>query len=171
MTSTMDPNRKVSETLDRLFASLEAGVSVRVLEIACGSGAGTETAYRRLMARRPGRETRLISFDVDLASLDAARRRLAGAGCPRTSLLAADLYRLPLAAASVDYAVAFNIFHAVDRRRFAREVHRVLRPGGALLTCDRVPELPVPHLSMVLDRERLGMIAGSPRLEPEGAHS
>lgn len=167
----METNRILAEKLDRLFAALAEGVSVRVLEIACGSGAGSKEVYGRLMARRPGGDTRLFCLDIELRSLGDARRRLARTGCPRASFLAADLYRLPLPASSFDYAVAFNVFHSVDRRRFAREVHRVLRPGGALLTCDRVPELPVPRLAMVVDRERLGILAGPPESRPGLPHS
>jgi len=167
----MDPQRTLGEKLDRLFASLAAGDCVRVLEIACGKGAGTAAVYRHLMARQPGGAARLFCLDRDLGSLREARRRVANAGCPRVSLLGADLYRLPLPASSFDYAVAFNVFHAADKRRFAHELWRVLKPGGVLLTCDRVPDLlAVPRLAMILDRERLAMLGRGP-LEPAAPHS
>jgi hypothetical protein len=67
----------------------------------------------------------------------------------------------------VDYVVALNIFHGIDRRRFGVEMHRVLRPGGRALLYDRVPRLlPVPRFALILDRDQLALLGRLPEKRP-----
>ena len=83
--------------------------SGRLVEIGCGTGAGTE----RIAARRP------VS-----AAMDLSPRMLALADRNLAPFVRADAAALPLAAASVDVMVLVNMF------LFAQEYARVLAPEG-----------------------------------------
>src|SRR5690349_6188727 len=83
-----------------------------VLDVGCGNG-----AYLR---RIPG----AIGMDLSLGMLDTARPT----GAP---LVNGDAQALPFAGASFDTVIAPHmLYHVPDRRLAARELRRVLRPGG-----------------------------------------
>jgi SAM-dependent methyltransferase len=162
--------RALEEKLAELFAAGPRGAA-RVLEVACGTGAGTRVLAASLAAHLP--RARRVSLDIDPAAVAAAR-----ASSPASSdrdgdgggWVCADLLALPLADASVDYVVALNIFHGIDRRRFGVEMHRVLRPEGRVLLYDRVPRLlPVPRFALIVGREALAALARLPAKDPRAA--
>lgn len=149
--------RELEEKLAELFAAGPGG-AVRVLDVACGPGPTTRVLAAALAAHRPG--ARRISVDLDAGALSAAR---AGGAEGEGAWVRADLLALPLADQSVDFVVALNIFHGVDRRGFGREMHRVLRPEGRVLVYDRVPRLlPVPRFALILGRDGLAALARLP---------
>lgn len=72
-----------------------------------------------------------VGIDFSARMLQAARRRAA------VRVAAGDLMRLPLADASVDVLTAAYAFRNVeDGARGLAEAHRVLVPGGVLVTLD-----------------------------------
>jgi SAM-dependent methyltransferase len=87
--------------------------------------------------RRAARLARILSFDKLL---------LAGASAEA----------LPLAEGSVDFVFSSNVLeHVPDQRRAVREMLRVLRPGGQVLTIvpaamERVYNLPASYVLMLL---------------------
>ena len=120
------------------FARLEPAPGWRVLDVGCGSGRHTAAA-RRL----PG--ARVVGLDPSVRELAAAAERLAlhdrlePGGDGRAFLLAGDALRLPFRAASFDLVLCCEVLeHVEDDRRAARELGRVLRPGGLLVVS-------VPH--------------------------
>jgi SAM-dependent methyltransferase len=107
----------------------------RVLDVGCGVG--------RLMLRLQRRGCETIGADILRRDLLSAQRRLAGTGLPST-LVQADGGRLPFDNASFDFvACTETLEHAADAGLMARELARVLRPGGRLVVSvpDALPEL------------------------------
>lgn len=71
---------------------------------------------------------------------------VAHAGHPALTYLAGTAEQIPLPDASCDAAVLFFVWHHVaDRKSAARELHRVVKPGGRLFVqanlADRMPDV------------------------------
>lgn len=71
---------------------------------------------------------------------------LAHAGHPAVTYAAGSAERIPLPDASCDAALLFYVWHhVVDRERAARELRRVVKPGGTLFVqanfSDRMPDV------------------------------
>jgi ubiquinone/menaquinone biosynthesis C-methylase UbiE len=98
----------------------------RILDAACGNG-----RYSRFLLRRADPDAMLTAFDLSQKMLVRARKRLKS---DRFSHAAADLTRLPYAAAVFDAVVCgWVLEHLPDPRPGVRELARVLQPGGKLL--------------------------------------
>ena len=111
-------------------AGLAAGQ--RVLDLACG----TATLSLVAAAACPGLE--LTGLDGDPEMLARACRKAERAGV-RISLDEGMSFALPYADASFDRVLCSLFFHHLsvpDKERTAREVLRVLRPGGELHVAD-----------------------------------
>ena len=94
------------------------------LDIACGTGYGSER-----LSRRPG--IRLAGADVDLPSLVQALRQFPQ---PRISFLAASGTGLPFPDGRFHNVVSLEtIEHIRDHRGYLRELGRVLNTGGACI--------------------------------------
>jgi len=98
-----------------------------VLDYGCGHGMAAI-----VLARRGARVT---GFDVSAAYLAEARAR-AGANGVAVDFVQADGERLPFAGGSFDAVWGHAVLHHVDLRRAARELFRVLRPGGVAVFCE-----------------------------------
>ncbi|WP_374116449.1 class I SAM-dependent methyltransferase [Hoyosella sp. YIM 151337] len=71
----------------------------------------------------------VIGLDYDQQAAEHASRRY-----PEITTVRSNLAALPLADASVDVVVNFQVIeHLWDQLQFIKECHRVLRPGGQLL--------------------------------------
>jgi SAM-dependent methyltransferase len=89
----------------------------RVVEIGCGNG--------RYLERVDG----CIGMDLSMGMLDAARGRV-----PERPLVQGDAQALPFPDAAFDTVLApMMLYHVPDRAQAAREMHRVLRPGGVAI--------------------------------------
>jgi ubiquinone/menaquinone biosynthesis C-methylase UbiE len=98
----------------------------RALDAGCGSG-----IYSAWLAERG---LVVTGIDRDPGMLAVARRRV-----PSASFREADLTALPFAAGEFDLAVAVTVFSFLDegqRAYAARELVRVLRPGGRVVIGD-----------------------------------
>jgi SAM-dependent methyltransferase len=111
----------------RLVDSLLSGVarpSMRTLDAGCGAG------FNALdQARRNGWE--VFPCDYSELALGFSARR----GLPR--LARADIEHLPYASSSFDCITCFDVLYMFTEERLdaaLREFHRVLRPGGLLVT-------------------------------------
>jgi SAM-dependent methyltransferase len=94
---------------------------IEVLEAGCGEGYGAELISR--VARR------VIALDYDETTVAHVRARY-----PRVEVMHGNLAELPLADASVDVVVNFQVIeHLWDQTQFVRECARVLRPSGLLM--------------------------------------
>jgi demethylmenaquinone methyltransferase / 2-methoxy-6-polyprenyl-1,4-benzoquinol methylase len=91
----------------------------RALDLACGTG----LIYDRI-SRKLGVES-VVGLDINRAMLASA-----GSGRIQRRLVRADSTTLPFCDATFDLVTAGYLFKYVPLDRLAREVRRVLRPGG-----------------------------------------
>jgi SAM-dependent methyltransferase len=94
----------------------------RVLDIACGTGYGSDILIR-------GGARLVVGADISPAALDYA-----GQHWPGFCFVRADARNIPLANGAVDVVVSFETLeHLADPRAFLAEVKRVLATGGCLI--------------------------------------
>ncbi len=96
-----------------------------------------------VLARRGGRVT---AFDLSPGYLQEARRRTEANGV-NVSFVRADGERLPFADASFDRVWGNAVLHHLDVTIAARELHRVLAPGGVAVFCEPWGENPLLNLA------------------------
>jgi SAM-dependent methyltransferase len=98
-----------------------------VLEAGCGVGAQTVSLARK----SPG--ARIVSVDLSLESVAAAKVKVGAAGLTNVEFSQADLFRLPFRSASFDHVfvcfVLEHLPHPVDALRVLRGF---VRPGGTV---------------------------------------
>jgi ubiquinone/menaquinone biosynthesis C-methylase UbiE len=118
----------VGETLCEA-ANLESGA--RVLDVACGNGNAALAAARRWC--------RVTGLDYVSALLRRAGDRARAEGL-ELALIEGDAEQLPFQDASFDAAVStFGVMFAPDQERAARELMRVVRPGGTIALASWTP--------------------------------
>lgn len=102
-----------------------------VLELACGTGPGL--GYLRSRSRT------LVAGDLSPSVLAVARAHYGD----RVRLVELDACATPFDSGSFDVIILFEaIYYLPDVTTFAREVHRLLRPGGVLLLASANKDLP-----------------------------
>ena len=109
--------------LEYAFALLGNVSGRTLLDFGCGSGENS-----LLLARRGAR---VIGVDISSALLSLAAHRLAlnGVGAD-AQFVAGSAHDLPLPDASIDGVLGIAVLHHLDLAASAREIHRVLKPGG-----------------------------------------
>lgn len=119
----------------------------RVLEVACGPG-GLGIAAAALV----GPSGQIVLSDVSAEMTDFAGRRAAGAGLANASARVRDIESIDEPDAAFDIVLCREgLMFALDPARAAREIHRVLRPGGRLAAAVWGPRARNPWLGIVLD--------------------
>ncbi len=115
--------------LDRFLNGRPVG---RALDVGCGTGDLAMLAARRFPSAN------VVATDFTAAMLAKADRRTRGQpGRPRVSFARATALRLPFPDATFDLVTnAFVARNLSDLSAALREMHRVLRPGGVLLTLE-----------------------------------
>jgi SAM-dependent methyltransferase len=119
----------------------------RVLELACGPG-GAGLAAAALI----GKSGEAVLSDVvpGMAAIAAARAAERGLGNVRTAVL--DLEHIDQPDASYDVVLCREgLMFAADPAEAAREIHRVLRPGGRVAVAVWGPPAENPWLALLLD--------------------
>ncbi len=102
-----------------------------LLDVACGTG------DLALAAAAAHPRVTVLGVDAAEAMIARARRRVTAEAAGRVSFETGDLTQLPLADASVDVVLGGYALRNVPSHEAAlAELHRVLRPGGMLLTLD-----------------------------------
>jgi len=102
-----------------------------ILDVACGTG----DLALRAAAIRP--QASVLGIDAADGMIERARSRLASSESPRVRFETGDLMRLPHDDASVDAVLGGYALRNVPHfEKALSELHRVLRPGGVLLTLD-----------------------------------
>jgi ubiquinone/menaquinone biosynthesis C-methylase UbiE len=116
------------------FEQLGAVHGLRVLDYGCGHGMAAV-----VLARRGARVT---AFDLSPGYLAEVRRRARANGVS-LDLVQADGERLPFADTSFDRIWGNAVLHHLDIHIAARELLRVLRPGGVAVFCEPWGENPL----------------------------
>ena len=95
----------------------------RVVDFGCGSGANSIHLALRGAA--------LAGLDISESLIRLARERLAANGVQRTArFIVGSAHDTPFADSSIDVVFGIAILHHLDLQLVAREVHRILKPGG-----------------------------------------
>ena len=103
--------------------------SARVLDVACGPGIVAEA-----LARDAGE---VVGCDITPEMLDKARERCAKAGLANTRFTPGRAEALPFPDASFDVVVSRSaVHHFPDPSAAFREMARVVKPGGRIITVD-----------------------------------
>jgi SAM-dependent methyltransferase len=116
------------------FERLGDVAGLRVLDFGCGHAMASI-----VLARRGARVT---AFDLSAGYLAEARRRAEANGVA-IDLVQADGQRLPFADESFDRVWGNAVLHHLDMDRAARELRRILRPGGVAVFCEPWGENPL----------------------------
>ncbi len=111
---------------ERLIALLDLRPGETLLELAAGSG---DTGFLAAPLLEPG--GRLLCTDAAPEMLDTARERAAELGVANAEFSVVDAAATGLPDASVDAAVCrFGVMLVPDCDAAARELYRIVRPGG-----------------------------------------
>ena len=141
-----DAERGAFHTARYLFAcDLVAGQ--RVLDIACGTGYGSQ------LLSEQGKAAEVIGVDISYEAVGYAARRHSSRN---TRFLAGSATEIPLPEKSVDVVVSFEtIEHIPEDSQVISEFARVLRPGGTLVisTPNNWPLEIAPFHTNVYDRQ------------------
>jgi ubiquinone/menaquinone biosynthesis C-methylase UbiE len=132
------------------------GARPRILDIACGDGVMT------YQMRRAGLS--VVGLDLELLSLQLARRELAkrNVGAPR--LVRGSCMALPFADATFDGAVAMELIEHLDpmlNTTFISEIRRILKPGGVVAVTTphkQTPELRSEYHTQEFSGAELGRL-------------
>lgn len=146
--------------VDRMLDGVDLR-GARVLDIGCGSGGITVA-----LARDHGAAT-VLGIDVEAPVCTHARHRVAAAGLTdRVEIRQVEPGPLPLGDEAVDVVFSKDaIVHIADKDMLAREVFRVLRPGGSFVASDWLiahDDEPSPEMADYLIAEDLGFGMASP---------
>jgi ubiquinone/menaquinone biosynthesis C-methylase UbiE len=118
-----------------------------------GAGTGRFLAF----VKRAQPRLKVIALDLSEPYLDRARHALTSHG--NVKFLRAPAEDMPLPSASVDVAAGIYLFHELPpriRTKVAREIARVLKPGGLFVLADTIQYGDVPNCD--------GLIATFPEL-------
>jgi SAM-dependent methyltransferase len=121
-----DLHDDLREHQDWLLSFVNMPEGGTIVDLGCGNGSD----LLALAARYPDPAARFIGIDASQTAISSAATR--AAGDPRVMLREHRLDdRVPLADGSVDAVYSHNLLECIgDRAAFAREIGRILRPGG-----------------------------------------
>lgn len=128
ITSSRIHARSRTRLIDAMLEGMALPAKGSALEVGCG--AGFSSAH---LAGRYGMRT--IGTDAESDRIETAGRKNGSAG--HLSFLVADATALPFEDSYFDLALSQNVFHHIPEwKAAAREVARVVRPGGLFLFSD-----------------------------------
>jgi SAM-dependent methyltransferase len=130
------PPRDTAYSLEYAFHELGDVSDLRVVDFGCGSGMNTV-----LLA---GRSAHVWGIDISEDLLRLAQRRLAVNGRDgAATFIAGSAHDMPFPDSSIDVVFGIAILHHLDLDLVAREVRRVLKPGGRAIFQEPVRNSPL----------------------------
>ncbi len=147
-------------------SSLGCGVPTAVADLSdgetvldLGSGAGADVL---ISAKRVAPSGRAIGLDMTDEMLDLARTNAAEAGVANVEFVKGYIEAMPLADESVDVVISNCVINlSGDKRQVAREVARVLRPGGRFAVSDVIADDDMDEATRADMQQWTGCIAGA----------
>jgi demethylmenaquinone methyltransferase / 2-methoxy-6-polyprenyl-1,4-benzoquinol methylase len=113
----------------RLVSLAAAGPRTRALDLACGTG---DIAYAL-----SDRGTRIVGLDITPRMIQLARAKHRDAARVNPEFLVGDMMALPFRDSTFDVVTTgYGIRNVPQIAAALAEIHRVLRPGGVLLSLD-----------------------------------
>jgi ubiquinone/menaquinone biosynthesis C-methylase UbiE len=119
---------------------------VKLLDVACGNG----RFLRQILSAFP----RLPATGLDLSPAYCAEARARLADWPQVEIVTGAVEQAPFEAESFDAAACVYLFHELPprvRRDAAREIARVLKPGGVLVLADSIQTGDAADLDRMLE--------------------
>ena len=132
-------SRQGELTPEELLRSAGLGEGQTVIDVGCGPGFLTLPA-----AAVVGRLGRVYAVDVEQQMLDLVQRRAASEGVDNIETVLSPGDLVPLEDQTGDYAICGLVLHYPDelarRVDMARDIARLLRPGGRALLIEWAPQ-------------------------------
>lgn len=137
------------------LAAIQPGMTVLDL----GSGAGFDAF---LAWRKVGPGGRVIGVDMTDEMLQLARKNAADLGADNVEFRKGAIETLPVDDGSVDLVISNCVINlSTNKPAVFREIHRVLKPGGAFAVSDLVLLGPLPEAVLRDVQAYVGCIAGA----------
>jgi ubiquinone/menaquinone biosynthesis C-methylase UbiE len=137
--------RQIIPPVTRFVRAAGRARPIRLLDIACGTG---RTLHQIALAHP---DLRFYGVDLSPAYVQLARKRLVDLA--EIALAVENAEALPFADAAFDVATSVYLFHELPRnarRNVAREMFRVVRPGGLLVVEDSAQLTESPEIATAL---------------------
>jgi enediyne biosynthesis protein CalE5 len=126
---TREIDRRFVPVVEGVLARAVLGAGERVLDLGTGTGAVAERA-----AHLVGPSGEVVGLDISPEMLDQAGRRVAALGLSNVRFVEGRAEAIPVPDATLDAVLAsLSLMYVIDRAAAAREIARVLRPGGRLV--------------------------------------
>ena len=159
---------EASEALALLVAK-RGGMGAGDVVLDCGYG----FADQDILWARNLKPAMIIGLNITRSQIERARRNVADAGLEQSiDLREGSATEMPIEHESIDLVVSLeSAFHYRTREDFFREVYRVLRPGGRLVTADIVPIKNSDHPFRRIEQWiSWNLVAGKFNIPPENAY-
>jgi SAM-dependent methyltransferase len=122
-------DRRFAPVVENVIARANLAPGQRVLDLGTGTGTVAEQA-----AAIVGPSGHVLGVDISTEMLELARQRLADQGLRNVTLREGRAEALPAQDGGFDVVLAsLSLMYVIDRATAAREIARVLRPGGRLV--------------------------------------
>lgn len=148
-------DQRFAPVVEAVIARADLSTDKDVLDLGTGTGA---VAERAALAVRPN--GRVVGVDISPEMLALARERTTARGLGNLKLLEGRAEGIPADDKAFDVALAcLSMMYVIDREAGAREIARVLRPGGRFIASVWAgPE----ECDIVLFQQTAGKFAGPP---------
>jgi SAM-dependent methyltransferase len=121
-------DRRFTEVIDGIMRRAALRPGERVLDLGTGTGSAA------IRAASVGSGGEVTAVDISPQMLAIARERARAAGLSNVVFLDGRAEQIPAPAAAFDAVLAsLSLMYVIDRAAAAREIARVLRPGGRLV--------------------------------------